>query len=135
MTRRVHVGLAVAAAGLALLMGGVAVRGHGPYWITLDTIQRIEPPHRTEYGRGELGVVRPKFARRYLVQAFRVLSGGSPVPQTTVQGWELQQLQIPKTSPVEDWAEARDQALGLTTTPADRGQLYFARYRAIRDYQ
>jgi len=135
MNRSVYSGVGIAVVAVALLLGSVSLRGHGPYWTTLDTIQRIEPPHRAEYGRGELGVVRQKFARRYLVQAYRVFSGGSPLPQTAAPAWELQQLQIPKTTPVEDWTEARDQTLGLTTTPADRGQLYYARYRNILDNQ
>jgi hypothetical protein len=127
--------LAIGAVGTILLTARVALRGHGPYWTTLDTVQKIAPPHRAEFGRGALGVVRPHFARRYLVQAYRVLSGGSPLPATAFPDWQLQQPQVPKTLPVEDWINARNQVLGLTSTPDDRGQSYFARYRDAGNYQ
>jgi hypothetical protein len=60
---------------LALWLISRILQACGPFWTQLDTVQKIEPPYKGEYKRGELGVVRPLFARRYLLQAFRVFGG------------------------------------------------------------
>lgn len=51
----------------------------GPFVTDLRTVETIAPPHLREYARGELGVVRQHFARRFLVQAYRGYAGQPPL--------------------------------------------------------
>src|SRR5262249_54445421 len=129
-SRRTYVLRSAAAVAATALVWSVVLRGHGPYWMDLETVQRIEPAYYEAYGRGQLGVVRQHFARRYLFQAYRVLGGGTPVPGTSLRGWELAQWTT-DTAPVVAWAEKRAQALGGTSTPLEQGRLDAARYRFI----
>jgi hypothetical protein len=66
-------GLAIAAASTA------AVLACGPFFVNLLTGKDGAPIDRAGYARGELGVVKPTFARRYLVQAYRTLGGTPPI--------------------------------------------------------
>src|SRR5262245_8533015 len=50
----------------------------GPFFAELRTVERGVPSDRQAYDRGNLGIVKPTFARRYLVQAYRTLSGAAP---------------------------------------------------------
>jgi hypothetical protein len=43
------------------------------------TVSAARPAFPAAYARGTLGIVEPTFARRYLVQTYRVLSGLPPV--------------------------------------------------------
>src|SRR5262245_23153594 len=67
-------GLAVAAASTA------AVLACGPFFLNLLTVKETAPVESARYAQGELGVVKPTFARRYLVQAYRTLGGAAPIP-------------------------------------------------------
>lgn len=61
---------------LFAVVGGVAtVLACGPFLTDLLTVARHEPAYRSPYSSGELGVVKPRFFRRYLVQAYRVFNG------------------------------------------------------------
>jgi len=81
----------------ASLAGGVAaVLACSPGWIELVTVTSIDPPDRARFDRGELGVVRPRFRRSNLLQAYRVLSGRPPLsvastpqapPESSVDAW------------------------------------------------
>ena len=66
-------GIAVAVAGTAVVLAC------GPFFTDLRTVREGAPADRTRYARGELGVVKPTFARRYLVQAYRTLGGVAPL--------------------------------------------------------
>ena len=57
--------------------GTAAVLACGPFFTDLITVSRAMPADPAAYGRGELGVVKPTFARRYLVQAYRTLGGAA----------------------------------------------------------
>src|SRR5829696_3917806 len=69
----------------------------GPFIEDVDTVApSIDPASLETYAKGELGVVRPQFARRYLVQAYRVLNGKPPLgnlvataaPNADGSGWD-----------------------------------------------
>ena len=52
----------------------------GPFLTEYRAIETIRPAHPDAYASGSVGVVRPRFARRYLVQAYRRFSGLEPLP-------------------------------------------------------
>jgi hypothetical protein len=52
----------------------------GPFLTEYRAIETIKPAHPDAYTRGNVGIVRPRFARRYLVQAYRRFSGLEPLP-------------------------------------------------------
>jgi hypothetical protein len=56
-------------------LGTAAVLACGPFFTTLLTVKHSRPADRARYARGELGVVKPTFERRYLVLAYRRLGG------------------------------------------------------------
>jgi hypothetical protein len=68
------------AATVAGLTATAYVLACGPFLTELRTVEVIVPPHIEQYGRGNVGVVRPHFARRYLVQAYRRFAGAPPLP-------------------------------------------------------
>ena len=72
--RKVGWGTALAAAGTA---AGLAC---GPFFSDLVTVRHSKPVDPAAYARGELGVVKPTFERRYLAQAYRTLGGLPPLP-------------------------------------------------------
>src|SRR5262249_3970938 len=72
--RRVAGGAAPAAAGAVAY-----VLACGPFAEEIPTVAVVEPASIASYAKGDLGVVRPRLARRYLVQAYRVLSGKPPL--------------------------------------------------------
>ena len=76
----------------ALVLTGVIVTGSftawllacGPFSDSFETFVTFEPAHRSAFGRGQLSVVSPEYARRYLVQAYRVLSGQPALPNAAL---------------------------------------------------
>jgi hypothetical protein len=60
--------------------GTAAVWACGPFFTDLLTVKPSSPADRARYARGELGVVKPAFERRYLVQAYRTMAGVGPLP-------------------------------------------------------
>jgi hypothetical protein len=67
-------------AGVAALAAATAgVLACGPFLTDMRPVQAIRPGQTEPYARGELGVVREHFARRYLVQAYRRLEGRPPI--------------------------------------------------------
>jgi hypothetical protein len=63
----------------AAATGTAAVLACGPFFNNLLTVSHSVPANSARYAGGELGVVKPAFERRYLVQAYRVLGGAPPV--------------------------------------------------------
>jgi hypothetical protein len=70
LVTRLACAVAIAAAGAAGY-----VLACGPFLTILRPVDTIRPGGLAAYDRGDLGVVRPHFARRYLVQAFRRFNG------------------------------------------------------------
>jgi hypothetical protein len=56
-------------------------------FLELITVRHTSPADPAAYARGDLGVVKPTFARRYLVQAYRTLVGLSPLPAPPTGGY------------------------------------------------
>ena len=113
--------LAAGAGVFAIVMGGFAawLIACGPFLTDLDTVTAVRPANEIAFTRGEIGVVRPRLARRYLVHAYRMLSGlpaaqpaqsaaATPMPRTE-----------PQWSPAQEWAALREQILtpARTTRP------------------
>jgi hypothetical protein len=70
----------VAWAVAATAAGVAAVFACGPFFTDLLTVKHGAPVDRGRYARGELGVVKPTFARLYLVGAYRTMTGVGPLP-------------------------------------------------------
>lgn len=65
---------------LIMLLVTASVLACGPFISDLLPVETVRPGDLNGYAyRGELGVVRPHFARRYLVQAYRRMTGQEPL--------------------------------------------------------
>src|SRR5262245_7169276 len=73
----------------------------GPFLTDLMTVARYQPAYSEPYSRGELGVVKPQFFRRYLVQAYRVFNGRPAMASVT------DRFENPSTTgwPPRDWTD------------------------------
>src|SRR5262245_44360377 len=67
------------------LSRGVWLAACGPFLVDIETVASIQPARLDSYGKGDLGIVRPRYARRYLVQAYRVLNGKPALPNIAPQ--------------------------------------------------
>jgi hypothetical protein len=126
---------AFAGIGIAASMTGWLL-ACGPFLTDLLTVQRIEPAHAEAYANGQLGVVRPKFARKYLLQAYRRLSGRPPLRNSVKRaGASNTGTRSGSDSPMEDWFRLADTVLNR---PPDRDRAtrgpYF-QFRRVGDYQ
>ena len=94
-------------------MGTAAVLACGPFFTDLITVNRAMPADPAAYGRGELGVVKPTFARRYLVQAYRTLAGLPPLPPSAAPAY-VDPAQF--SAPFKEWGEIQTRALPAAAT-------------------
>ena len=106
---RVRVAIAV----IVFIAGTTAVYllACGPFLNDLKTTGTIAPAHLDRFARGELGVVRPRFARRYLVQAYRRMNGRPTIealkgpaepartPVDAITRWEKTRELVPDFEP------------------------------------
>ena len=99
-------GLAIAAAGIP------AVLACGPFLTELLTVKRSAPVDGVRYARGELGVVKPTFERRYLVQAYRTLGGAPPINPDDRPGARGSG----DASPVQRWRQLQTRELPAAVT-------------------
>ena len=78
-------------------------------------------PPQDVFASGQLGILRPKYYRRYLVVAFRYLTG-VPLTKEEAAAFAFQRSTVPATasplSPVEQWIQARNQVAGVTAINA-----------------
>src|SRR6185369_636105 len=73
----------------ALIASSVAVLvACGPFLTDLIAVNNREPAFREAYSRGDLGVVKPRFYPRYLLQAYRVFNGRAAVRGGALRPWE-----------------------------------------------
>jgi len=121
------------ATGTALATAAVLL-ACGPFLTDFRSVQTIAPAHPETFARGSVGVVRPKFARRYLVQAYRRFSGQSPLVNTVDRPAGTARPTAPVAPPIETWWAFRDRALGEVASPA-RQSSYYATLRSIGNYQ
>jgi hypothetical protein len=99
----------------------------GPWLTSLVPVTSLAPADAAGYDRGELGVVRPRFARRYLVQAYRILTGKPPLP---IFG-PARLSPDPRPSLADAWPTERDAVLG-GAPPGVRGT---TTSRSLGNYQ
>ena len=71
----------LAATVLAASAASAYVLACGPFLTEYLSVRRVHPAHSDAYRQGKVGVVRPRFARRYLVQAYRSFTGQPALPQ------------------------------------------------------
>jgi hypothetical protein len=76
--RRIAVTIGFAAIAIA------AALACGPFFVDLITVNHDRPADLPAYSRGELDVIKPTFARRYLVDAYRTINGVGPLPPAAV---------------------------------------------------
>ncbi len=84
------------------------------------TVASFQPLDREAFVKGELGVLRPTFARRYLVQAYRVLNGVRPLDEATLGPMPASVIpagQTPPRTSIEEWRDARQRIPGGDTPP------------------
>ena len=71
----------------------------------LRTVETIGPANLNGYGyRGELGVVRPHVARRFLVQAYRGMTGAAPLPVVARRSPSYDATSLHQLFPKSEWA-------------------------------
>jgi hypothetical protein len=119
------------AAIVAGAAAGAYVLACGPFLIDLRTVATVYPAHLEQYGRGHLGVVRPHFARRYLVQAYRRFSG-QPALRNVVPPAPVSN-DPPVPTPLETWQDERAAPLGAEAGGAAPPPILT--YRRVGDYQ
>ena len=104
----------------------VSVLACGPYISEVLPVETVRPADLTAYNeRGELGVVRPQFARRYLVQAYRRMTGREALPAVGRFGPEIDEN---ATDARKQWSEAHARFAGVAPPPIQTE-------RNIGDYQ
>jgi hypothetical protein len=94
----------VTGVGTALSCAIAVAIACGPFLTDLETVTATHPADRSRYASGELGIVRPRFERRHLLQAYRVMTGRGPLqmidaPDATIAPGATT---APET-PVEEW--------------------------------
>jgi hypothetical protein len=105
--------------------------GCGPFSDTFETFTTFEPAHRSEFGRGQLSVVSPQYARRYLVQAYRVFSGRPALSNAALTTSELHagvEMSDSPDYPMREWTARCNRVLG---GPA----IGFDPFRRLPEYQ
>ena len=107
--RRVLATAAMAAAGTA------AVWACGPFFTDLLTVQNGAPADARAYARGTLGVVKPTFARRHLVQAYRTIGGLPALPPAEAAGYTPAAEQQPA---FQQWVEIQNRELSTAARAA-----------------
>lgn len=95
------------ALGLAVA-GTTMVFTCGVQFLELVTVRHGSPADPAAYARGDLGVVKPTFARRYLVQAYRTLAGLPALPAAQPIGY-LGSAQY--STPFAEWSAIQTREL------------------------
>ena len=111
--RRSPLALLVVVAVLAASSVGVVV-ACGPFLTDLIAVGNREPAFLEAYSRGDLGVVKPRFYPRYLLQAYRVFNGRTAVRGGAFRPWEGRGAVATKR-PGEDWAALVEKLQGPLT--------------------
>jgi hypothetical protein len=122
----------VSTVGLAAAAGVSWLLACGPFLDDYKTVEKIAPPHLAEYAGGQLGVVRPNFARRFLVQAYRSSSGRTPLDDALKTAADVESARFAQDGAFEQWKAARQQVFPGTLPPAHK---YWSTSRDIGNYQ
>ncbi len=129
-------GRRLVAAALLLVVAAMASRtawlvACGPFLIEIETVASMRPAHVESYRKGDLGVVRPFFPRRYLVQAYRVFSDRRPLTNVLPSlPSEQAGTQGPPRGPAV-WYEMRNRVLSLAEINARRRPYFNSTLRFI----
>ena len=103
----------------------------GPEFFDIPLVANLVPARLDNYSNGDIGVVRPRFARRYLVQAYRVLTGQPPLTNiedgaVNFEGFERPTPPVPATprpiirkSPSQEWLAISKRRFGFTANYFD----------------
>jgi len=111
---------------IIVMFAVASVLACGPYITEIMPVETVRPADLTAYNeRGELGVVRPHFARRFLVQAYRRMTGLPALP--AAGRFEPVDGETPRTA-MKEWSEVRARFGGGAAPPIDVE-------RNIGDYQ
>lgn len=121
-------------AALTALAATAYVIACGPFVTMLGTVQRIRPAHPDEYARGNVGVVRPRFARRYLVQAYRRFTGQPPLANLVASSVKPDYSTPPPPRPLDGWMAFRAPIVSDLPDPKERAP-FIAVSRRAGDYQ
>jgi len=109
--RQVLVRLAAGAA-----MAGAAAAAYvlacGPSVTLMRPVERIRPAHLESYDRGDLGVVREDFARRFLVQAYRRFNGRPAIDVAPQPGPVTPYLPVEQLAPMVAWRDVHKLVTG-----------------------
>src|SRR5829696_7713365 len=110
---------------VAVLMATATALTCGPFISDVLPVETVRPGNLDAYAnRGEIGIVRPHFARRYLVQAYRRMSGREPLPAVgRLPPFFDEEAQAAQ----EKWSEMHERILGSAPP--------LASHRNIGDYQ
>src|SRR5580765_2080384 len=114
--------VAVAVAAVVTSATTVIVLACGPFLRDLETVRTLHPAQIEQFEKGEMGVVRPRFARRYLVHAYRSFSGRPPLVLGAAAprpNRDAIVLDAPSTA-FEQWIAERDSVLGPNPANAER---------------
>ena len=109
-----------------VLFAVASVLACGPFINDILPVETVRPADLTAYNeRGALGVVRPQFARRYLVQAYRRMTGRDVLPAV---GRFAQEIDDTATEARKQWSEAHARFAGAAAPSIETE-------RNIGDYQ
>jgi hypothetical protein len=109
------------ASALAASAATACVLACGPFLTEYRTFQTISPAYPGEYARGNVGVVRPRFARRYLVQAYRRFSGQAPLEGLVPRPAAGESSN--GSTPLQEWMGLRTTILAASGVPRDYSYL------------
>jgi hypothetical protein len=103
----------------------------GPFLVDLEPVLARAPADKPRFALGELGVVRPAFDQRYLIQAYRTLSGRPPVrePRLAAAPASRSGPGDPQPSPIEQWADMSSRILRTPNPPGY--ELYSSQSRRV----
>ena len=108
---------------------GVGLR---TFYFAMPTAVTLAPDDLEAYARGELGIVKPSYARRYLVHAYRVLSGGPQRGAPAASDFDLgPDYVLPDPSAVNAWLQAKARVLGETPPPVAKSTAPLETERAV----
>jgi hypothetical protein len=111
----------------------------GPFLVEYRSIETIKPAHPDAYARGSVGIVRPRFARRYLVQAYRRFSGLEPLPGLVPPVTVIDNSQQPPPTPFGEWMLLRRSILydpagpPVESSPTGVDRVLGESYQSIRN--
>src|SRR5450432_1050158 len=104
----------------AVLAGPPEAESCGSF-LSVAQFSYVSQPPQDVFASGQLGILRPNYYRRYLVVAYRYLTG-APLSQEEAAAFGFRRALLPDTAapltPVEQWIEARKVVPGVTAIQA-----------------